>query len=244
MAFAPEINLGEIREYQLSQYADATRLNALLSAFIDIMQESVIDVLETINRGKNPDEAEGIFLDYIGTRLGFNRPRVEDNTREFWGLEGTRENFGRPLDQAPFWTADPTAVVYAPIQDDTFRSTLFARARKLHGDTGMEAWNDCFAALTRISGSMRISNVQPYKVTISIEDLSVAMEQILRTTEIAEKILPMSMGIDYVIRYERVTAGELGLLLDIGRPTVVLEDGKVNAGELGLILGLSEPTTS
>jgi len=217
--FAPEVHIDAIRDYELSQYANAEKMNALLDAFVTIMQTSVVDVLETLNRAMNPDEVDGVFLDRLGIRLGMTRPRVQDNTREFWGLEGTRDNYGRPLSQAPFWTEDPTAIVYAPIGNSVFRSILFARARKLHGDMGIEAWEDCFTALTRVSGSMEITNIQDFQVTITIEDLSPGMDQVMRMRSIAEKFLPMSSGVNYLLRFKRVTAGNLGLSLDTGRPT-------------------------
>ena len=217
MAFAPDVNLAEIRTYNLSQYIEATRLNALLTGLIGLFDAAVVDLLEEIDRSMNPEETQRVLLDWVGIRMGLVRPRVMDSSRTYFGLEGTAPQ-GRPLSQAPFYSADPALAVFSPIPDSTYRCVLFARARKLHGDVGQEAWTACLNALTQVSGQAYIGTVKDFRVTIVTEDVPPAMLQVMQDPVVGPKIMPMIPGVNYVFQIKRISAGNLTLGLGVGQP--------------------------
>ena len=216
--FSPTVNLGEIREHQLAQYLSATKLNALLDGFVELMQTRIVDPLETLDRIADIRNQSGFLLDWIGFRLGIVRPRVTDPNQTFFGLEGTEDEGGRPLGQAPFWTRDLSATALQPLGDALFRLLLFARARKLRGDLGLEAWYDCFDILTEISGTIEIVNVGTLSVEILSVDLPPSMKEVIENPAISQQFLPMVPGVEYLFE-ESVNAGTLRFTLQPSRPS-------------------------
>lgn len=205
-AFAPELNIHEVEEYDLSQYADSTRYNALIRGIIEIYNEHAFANLELFDRASNPHEIDGILLDWLARRIGLIRPRVRSLQQEFFGLAGTDTSGGRTLDQAPFYTELEFAQAYEPIQDTTFRCLIFARMRKLHGDIGRTAWNECLKHLQGGGGFIEMTRVADFDVTLTHHQLPNAMLQSLLQVDIARKVLPMIPGVKYHWRYRNHTA--------------------------------------
>ena len=195
--FAPNINLSEIREHQLSQYQDSTRLNALLQGFIDLFNDQVVAHLEAMDRVTDVTNQSGFFLDWVGVRLGMVRPRIEDPNLVYFGLDGTQSEGGRALSQAPFWTADRSNDLFQPIGDPAYKLVILARTRKLHGDLGLEAWQECFQILSRDGGGINIVEVTDFSVKIQYFDLAAEIRVVMQDTILGPKILPMVPGIAY-----------------------------------------------
>ena len=146
----PHINIAERVDLLIPQYSEANRLLRLASNLNDIVEDRVIGFLRVIERAINPDESEGILLDWIGQRLGLPRPNVagEDNVR--LGFEGTFVEGGRSLSQAPFFDRTADIDSLEPIGDEIYRLLLKGRARRLRGGANRETIE---AVLTIIFGN-------------------------------------------------------------------------------------------
>ena len=103
------------------------RLTEELLSFIDT--EIVTPAIE-LERQFNVATASGYFLDLIGKRLLFPRPRVADSGTTFFGFErGTSDSKDdvRSFDQAPFHTVNPFLRISQPLGDEQYRRMLQAR---------------------------------------------------------------------------------------------------------------------
>jgi hypothetical protein len=108
-----------------------TDLQDLLIQILTIMQAQFLDILAQYTDKYSIDTADGVWLDYVGYRLGvFNRPSYE-NPGEYFGFDDT----GTGFDQAPF----ENLALLIPIDDDYFRAFLKARAQQLITDCSLES---------------------------------------------------------------------------------------------------------
>lgn len=205
MSFIPDISLPDTLPNQLHQYRRSDRLNNLILGILQVYQRNLFDVLEQMNRINDVAQSNGFFLDRIGDRLGFKRPRIANPDLEFFGFEGTYDAGGRTLKQAPFKISDASVESQIPIPDLTFRCLLFARARKLHGDIGLECWNDCLGFIAGAGGSAEITQIQPFHVTITVHDLPSAMNEVIQVPNVYEKVLPIIPGIRYSWRQQNIS---------------------------------------
>ncbi|MCY3554994.1 MAG: DUF2612 domain-containing protein [Gemmatimonadetes bacterium] len=133
---APHIDLASRIELLLPQYEDAARLRALITGAIGIEEAQVSEVLERLDRGGNPEESSGPLLDWMGHRLGIQRPIV--STGEYLGYEGTDPEGGNPFNQEEYYDDLPAINQVAPLSDEVFRPILKARARRLRGGADRE----------------------------------------------------------------------------------------------------------
>ena len=79
-----------------------------------LIDTEFVQALRDLERMRNWDTAEGVWLDYIGRRLGFTRPTINVMVTRF-GFEGSS---GVGFNQAPFATATgfvPQVAVGDPI---------------------------------------------------------------------------------------------------------------------------------
>ena len=90
--------LTDLSEALLGQWADSPRLRAVVTDVITPIRDEAVAAAETLTRMADPDTAEGVWLDRIGSRIGLPRPFTTDSTldRRF-GFDDA----GRPFDQAP-----------------------------------------------------------------------------------------------------------------------------------------------
>lgn len=108
-----------------------TDLQELLSQILSIMQAQFIDVIKQYTDKYSIDTADGVWLDYVGYRLGvFSRPSYE-NPGEYFGFDDT----GTGFDQAPF----ENDILLVPINDAYFRAFLKARAQQLITDCSIDS---------------------------------------------------------------------------------------------------------
>jgi len=240
--FFPEINLHELEDHQLSQYVEATKLNALIRGIINVYKEHAFDVLEQLDRTPNVYESSGILLDWAGIRMGFVRPRIPLIQDEFFGLAGTSERGGRPLDQAPFYTPIRLLTAYEPIKDHTYRCLLLARARKLHGDVGMDCWEDCLRHLQGGGGTIEISRVSKFQVSLTHENLPETMRLALVQEAVGQLVLPFIPGIEYRWRYKRHDVGGLVVQVSVTRPEGWT--GRASAHPVNAVFGVGRPEIS
>ena len=142
-----------------------TGLSDFMRELLSIVDAELVQPLVQIEAGASLDTAEGIFLDYIGERLGFSRPTQDDTNIERFGY---RDSGGKGFDQAPFYTIDPQAVGRVPVGDEEYRSALRARAQALLGAANRTsltaAGNELFDT------SFSIERDSPASLSITAED--------------------------------------------------------------------------
>lgn len=111
----------------VGQWATAPRLLAAVEAILGVLGEDVLPALERVHRMHSIDHAEGVWLDYLGARLGIRRPSTTDPSRDLrWGFRGPGQ--ARGWDQVPMRGDEASAAVYA-LSDAVFRR--FVRARSV-----------------------------------------------------------------------------------------------------------------
>ena len=196
--FTPTVDFSEVMDFPLSQYLDSPRLTALMRELIRVPEESVGDILQTMDRANNVRVSDGVLLDWIGIRLGIIRPRVASRNAIYFGLEGTEGDGGRPLNQAPFFTRNLAVRAQEPVGDETFRCVITARARRLFGDVGMDAWDDCLRLLFEQGGNAAITSVGAMAVTVTMTRPAQDIADIL-STGYRDFVLPTIPGVDYTL---------------------------------------------
>lgn len=74
--------------------------------------------------GVDIDGSSGFALDEVGARLGFARPRIEDESVVYFGTSDEDLGFGHGV----LATSDPVLFPGVPVSDETYRCLLRARA--------------------------------------------------------------------------------------------------------------------
>ncbi len=110
----------------ISQYAGARNLRALIQAFLDVAHAEVENAMLKIQQNLNLTTAQGVWLDYLGNRLGVPRP-AGTHTGPVFGFDDAGVGFeqARISDKADL---EPLA----PIADTLYRRILRARAIAVH----------------------------------------------------------------------------------------------------------------
>ena len=108
----------------LGQWQQSPRLRGVVA---DVLQPILADALaaaDEIQRMQDIDQAVGVWLDYIGVRLGIERPATSDASMDTrWGFDLA----GAGFDQHPFRGDAANDAVY-PLPDAIYRRFVKARA--------------------------------------------------------------------------------------------------------------------
>lgn len=121
----------------IAQWRNADNLKALIDLFLSESADSIEAALTALRRMGQIDEAEGVWLDRLGARLGIARPYTSvgaDDPR--LGFQGATDAVG--FDQAPFAGDQANDAVY-PLPDVVFRRLIKARAVTVLGDGTFQA---------------------------------------------------------------------------------------------------------
>ena len=109
----------------IGQWVESPRLQAAIEAPLAIARDEILPALERVRLMHGIDHAEGVWLDYLGLRVGLRRPATTDPSQDLrFGFEGTPQ--ARGFDQVPFAGDEANAAIY-PLHDRIFRN--FVRAR-------------------------------------------------------------------------------------------------------------------
>ena len=130
VTLAPVMAISASIDLLIGQYRAAEVLRGAVQTFIDALRIHIDEPLARLELMRQIDEAEGVWLDYIGRRVGLRRPystRVATDPR--FGFDEAGTGFG----QAPF-AGDAVNDATGPIGDPMFRRFIRARAILLHGD--------------------------------------------------------------------------------------------------------------
>ena len=114
----------------LPQWQNSPRLRAVVTDVVEVLRDDGLDAFAAIERMRNLDDAEGVWLDYLGIRIGLPRPPTNDPTQDPRFGFGTA---GEPFDQAPFRGSQANAAVF-PLPDPVYRRFIRARAITITGD--------------------------------------------------------------------------------------------------------------
>ena len=114
----------------IGQWVDSPRLRAAIDAVLDAVCDGVIESFERLDLMRQIDSAEGVWLDYIGIRLGYSRPStVDPASDQRFGFDSAGVGF----DQGPF-RGDVANDASFPLADEIYRDFLQARAVLVLGD--------------------------------------------------------------------------------------------------------------
>ena len=119
----------------ISQYRSAERLKAFIRGQLGILQTDIVRPMYDLEYERNVDFAVGVWLDYIGVRLGFSRPnRLLSGVRFFgFGMGADRGTFG----EVPFFSRRAELEGLTPIDDVWYWSLLRGRALSLRLGTSV-----------------------------------------------------------------------------------------------------------
>ena len=95
------IALDDLLDLLISQYTGNAPINALLRGMYELIDTEMVQALKDLERMRNWDTAEGVWLNYIGRRLGMERPSIDTVVTRL-GFDG---GDGVGFNQAPFATA-------------------------------------------------------------------------------------------------------------------------------------------
>jgi len=113
-------------ELVIGQWVDSPKFLATLDAPIEVINDDVLASLNELDLMHQIDSAEGIWLDFIGTRLGLSRPSTSDPSQDDrFGFAGPAQSRG--FDQAPFKGDSANDAIY-PLPDELYKSFIKARA--------------------------------------------------------------------------------------------------------------------
>ena len=119
-------------ELVVGQWTESPRLRALIDVVTDVIKEDIMTALETLERMRRIETAEGVWLDYLGLRFGLERPATSDPAMDNrFGFEGSAQAVG--FDQAPLRGDAANDAVY-PLPDIIYRRFVRARSILILGD--------------------------------------------------------------------------------------------------------------
>ena len=114
----------------ISQWQGAPKIQALIEVVGDIATDDLLPALQTLRLMRLIESSQGIHLDYLGRRLGVQRPSTVDRAQDpRFGFESAGQGF----DQVPF-AGDRANDAVFPLPDAVFRQFLRARSIALLSD--------------------------------------------------------------------------------------------------------------
>ena len=130
--------LSKTDDLLIGQWRDAPMVSGMVEIITQYAQTEVDKPLQELERMRTLSGAEGVWLDYLGSRLGLPRPYATeagiDERLAFEGVEGAT-GFG----QAPFEGAVESEQTF-PLGDDLYRRFLRSRAILLLADGSFDAF--------------------------------------------------------------------------------------------------------
>ena len=197
----PTIDVASRVDLLIPQYADSTNLQTLARELTDIVDKRIVAPLLIMERAMNPDESEGVLLDWLGQRVGLPRPYINLQTKNYLGLEGTMADVGLPLDQAPYITTQTRIENVEPISDVHYRLMLKGRARRLRGGADRETLE---AVLNIVFGNGYLDeSVTPMECVVSTSAGSpgrLILVVLFTQSAVFERVVPRPAGRAMTIR--------------------------------------------
>ena len=165
-------------QYLTGRPREDENLKAIIDGINALIQIELINFAEDIEKQSSILTATGIWLDYIGSKLIFPRPRLKSDEFDVFGFDG----HGVGFDQAPFWDGLSTSV---PVSDKTYRIFLIARGGQLLTDCSIPSMD---SSLTAAFGAGSYIDKGDMSLSVVIDsDLDDAMITLIRTTGLLTK---------------------------------------------------------
>ena len=145
---------------------DSPEFYRQLQEKLQLFNTTFIEPLEFAAMQNNLNSAEGVFLDYLGVRLGVQRPIIDDiASLDFIGFSAEDVGF----DQGPFKTIDPLLGRNIGISDDYYRRILQGRVIYNFVDDTLKGYEDIYSAVF-LNSRIQESTSVPYDLELFIED--------------------------------------------------------------------------
>lgn len=106
---------------------ESAELKAIVDGINGIIQDNLVDAADNIEKQISILTATGIWLDYIGSKIDYKRPRIAADDARWFGFDDSGVGF----DQAPFTPGGDTKV---GIGDEEYRALLIVRGGQLLTD--------------------------------------------------------------------------------------------------------------
>ena len=176
-----------------------------MDIYLDVLREEILEPMADLIDMQNIDKAEGVWLDYIGLRVGLRRPESYNAAMdERFGFDQS----GGPFDVEPFKGAETEDTVSFPIADSIFRRIIRARGIALKSDGNFP---DFERAVHEIDSRADVSDKQNMTVRV------VSSEEFI--VELADSLgaLPRPAGVKLeVVPREQFGYDDAGVSFDQG----------------------------
>ena len=143
----------------IQQWQGSPRLRGIVTDVIATARDEMLTAIARIDLMQHIDSAEGVWIDYIGIRLGLPRPSIADSAQDRRFGFGTA---GEPFDQKPFRGAAANDALF-PLPDALYRRLVRARFVAVTGD-------GTFATFARALGE-----VDPAAVATDNRDMTLSI---------------------------------------------------------------------
>ena len=164
----------------LGQWRASLKLRAIVTDILTPMRDEALVALDRIERMRDLDEAEGIWVDRLGAIVGYDRPATENPALDQrWGFEGA----GEPFDRHPF--RGVVDAIY-PLPDTVYKRFIRARAVLVLGDGTLQTFRRA------------VQHIDPDVTVVDNRDMTVTVTTTLRELlELADATgaLPRTAGV-------------------------------------------------
>ena len=193
----------------IGQWFDSPRLRATIDAPLAVAREGVLPAFEQITLMRDLGTAKGVWLDFLGVRVGLRRPTQRDPSMDDrFGFDMA----GEPFDQEPFRGDAASDAVY-PLNDDMFRRFIKARAILDLGDGTIQTFGKA------------VRTIDPGASVEDRRNMTVRVATILRAfLELADEAgaLPRTAGVRIIYAdRQRFGFDRAGQPMDVGALTPV-----------------------
>ena len=122
----------------VGQWLDSPKLAATIEAPIGAINDEVLPAFEEVDLMRDIDHSEGVWLDYLGVRVGIRRPATADPSADSrFGYDTVAQATG--FDQSPFRGDAANDAVY-PLPDAIYRRFIKSRATLVIGDGSFQTF--------------------------------------------------------------------------------------------------------
>ena len=177
-------------QYLTGRPRESEKLKALIDGINELIQTELIDFAEATEAQTSILTATGIWLDHIGTKLKFPRPRLTVDGFEVFGFDG----HGVGFDQAPFWDGLQDTV---GIADEAYRILLIVRGGQLLTDCSIPSMN---AILTAAFGYGSYVDKGNMHLDVIIDTIDITLAEIIKEIGLLTK--PAGVEIDNIFIHD------------------------------------------
>lgn len=162
-------NLQQLVDFLALRYRDTNVDSVLRNKAKNIFQPYIWDVISRYSELYSIDTAFGIWLDYVGYRLGiFERPALPGEEKDADGMVYGRDPYG-----SKGYNSSPVQPESKALPDDLYRKFLKVRARSLISDcTVGQIEADYKLYFDQITDSVSLADNQNMSLLLTLETLT------------------------------------------------------------------------